>query len=472
MTSHRSSPRGPEAIDLDGLRPPFAPSDAAVEWLFRLQRLGIRPGLDAVRELLEGMGRPDRAYPCVVIGGTNGKGGAAHALAAFCRAAGLRTGLYTSPHLLDVRERIVVDGDPLEPQELFSLVSAHRDRVERTRATFFESLTAMALQYFADEEIDVAILECGLGGRLDATNVVEKAGAVLTSIGMDHQELLGDSLEAILREKLGLAAAGVPFYVNGLGDDALDALAARTLERHGAERVPWVELVEATTRADEVHGVGAEGVVQRQQVRAMLAVYRDQARRHGWPAVDLERAAATMRLPGRYEVWGRTPRLVLDTAHNEQALARTVEQWSAESMRDARVLVLGATEGKSIDGVLGALAASARTILVTAPHWPRARSAPDLAGALSAAADACGQPTEVLVVGSVRASLEEARRRARDMPLAGPAPSVLVTGSHFLVAEALDRLGVDDLLQEDQVPLWDAGLALRRRPGGRAEAVV
>jgi len=472
MTSHPSSPRGPESIDIRALRPPFAPSDAAVEWLFRLQRLGIRPGLEAIRELLDGMGRPDRAYRCVVIGGTNGKGGAAHALAGCCRAAGLRTGLYTSPHLLDVRERIVIDGDSIAPQELFALVAAHRGLVESTRATFFESLTAMALRWFADEGVDVAILECGLGGRLDATNAVEKAGVVLTSVGMDHQELLGDSLQAILREKLGLAQAGSPTYVNDLGDPELDALATRTLARVGAERIGLVDLTEQTTERDEVRGVHAEGAIQREQIRAMLAVYRDLAVREGWPAIDPESLGATLRLPGRYEAWGRSPRLVLDTAHNEDALLRTLGQWSHESTRDGRVFVFGASEGKSIDGAFEAVVASAATVLVTAPHWYRARSATELAGRLDEVAKASGRSTDIQVIGSVRASLEHAREFARGISLAGTTPSILVAGSHFLVAEALDRLGVDDLLQEDQVPLWDAGLALRQRPGGSAEVAV
>ena len=472
MTSHRSSPPGPDSFDIESLRPPFAPADVAVEWLFRLQRLGIRPGLDAIRELLEQMGRPDRRFPSLVIAGTNGKGGSAIALAAFCRAAGLRTGLYTSPHLLDVRERILVDGEPIDPTELFALVSEHRSKIESTRATFFESLTALALQYFADRGIDVAVLEAGLGGRLDATNAVDKLGVVLTSVGRDHEELLGNSLESIAREKLGLAAPHVPFYVNALGDPALEALAERVLDRVGAERIALPELVSLNTTDDDLRRLDAPGVIQRAQVRGMLSVYRDLARRMGWPDVDPALAAQGMRLPGRYEVWGRSPRLVVDTAHNEQALRGTLTQWCTESTRDTRVLVFGASEGKSIDDVFPDLARSASTIFVTAPRWYRARSAVELAGALRAAADAHGIEVDVHVEGSVRVSLEAARRTTRAMPPSGPAPSVLVTGSNFLVGEALDRLGVDDLWAEDQIPLWDEGLPLRQRTRDSEEAVM
>lgn len=472
MKNHRSSPRGPDSIDIDTLRPPFAPTDAAVEWLFRLQRLGIRPGLDAIRELLEAMGRPDRAFPCVVIAGTNGKGGAATALAAFCRAAGLRTGLYTSPHLLDVRERIVVDGEPIPTQELFGLVSRHRSRIESTRTTFFESTTALALDHFARCQVDVAVLEAGLGGRLDATNAVRKEAVVLTSIGRDHEELLGGSLESIAREKLGLAVADVPFYLHDLDDPAIQALAERVLDRVGAQRVGVGELADLMTDDGDLRGLDTDGTLQRSQVRSMLAVYRDLHRRMRWPETVLDRALPGLRLPGRYEAWGRDPRLVLDTAHNESALRTTLHQWRDESSRATRVLVFGASQGKSIDGVFGDLAASARTVLVTSPHWYRARPAPELATAIRRAADERGLEVEIVVEGTVRATLEEARRRARSMSPAGPAPSILVLGSHFLVAEALDRLGVDDLWQQDRTPLWDAGLPLRQRPAGSTEAVI
>lgn len=472
MKNHRSSPRGPDSIDIDTLRPPFAPTDAAVEWLFRLQRLGIRPGLDAIRELLESMGRPDRAFPCVVIAGTNGKGGAATALAAFCRAAGLRTGLYTSPHLLDVRERIVVDGVPIPAQELFGLVSRHRDRIERTRTTFFESTTALALEYFARCGVDVAVLEAGLGGRLDATNAVRKEAVVLTSIGRDHEELLGGSLESIAREKLGLATPETPFYLHELDDSSIQALAERVLDRVGAERIAVGELTGLSTGDDELRGLGTDGALQRRQVRSMLAVYRDLAGRRGWPETSLEGALPSLRLPGRYDTWGHRPRLRLDTAHNEPALRTTLRQWGDEGSRDTRVLVFGASQGKSIDGAFGDVAASARTVLVTAPHWYRARSAPELAVAIRRAADERGLEIEIAVEGTVRATLEEARRRARAMPADGPAPSVLVLGSHFLVAEALDRLGIDDLRQENRTPLWDEDLPLRQRTAGSTEAVV
>ena len=195
MSRQPSFPPNPEPIDIDALWPPFAPDDASTDWLFRLQRLGIRPGLTAMREWLEVLGHPERRFPSVVVAGTNGKGTAAIALAALGQSAGMRTALYTSPHLLSVRERIAIDGKPIAAKTLAELIDAHREAIEDLRTTFFESLTGLALLHFAREGVDLAILETGLGGRLDATNVVNKAGLVLTSVGLDHTELLGSDVE-------------------------------------------------------------------------------------------------------------------------------------------------------------------------------------------------------------------------------------------------------------------------------------
>jgi dihydrofolate synthase / folylpolyglutamate synthase len=456
-------PPGPESIDFDALLPPFAPTDAANEWLFRLQRLGIRPGLTAIGELLDELGHPERRFPAIVVAGTNGKGSAAIALSAFCRAAGLRTGLYTSPHLLDLRERILVDGVPISAQELFALVASHRARIERIGTTFFESLTALALVHFARARVDVVVMEAGLGGRLDATNVVDKAGVLLTSVGLDHMELLGDTVEAIALEKLGLAERGVPFYVDALDEPGLDHLARRAVEEAGAIHLGLPVLTERITHEQELRAVRAEGLVQRLQTRKMLAVYRDLARRRRWPAPDLARASSLLRFPGRYEVWGSNPRLILDTAHNGHALERLCVQWEQEGSREGRILVFGTVHGKAIESAVPALLRSATTIYVTAPLWYRARDAREVAAELRAAAVRESIGTEIVVAGGVCATLEAARARAQELDRGGTRAAVMVTGSNFLVAEALDRLGVDDLLAEEHAPLWDHGAPLRRR---------
>ncbi len=461
MSREPRFPPTPEPIDIRGLRPPFAPKDAAAEWLFRLHRLGIRPGLESIRELLAGLGHPERAFPSVVVGGTNGKGSSSIVLEALARSAGLRTGLYTSPHFLDPRERIRVDGRAIEAQAFFAAVSRLRPAIERTGATFFEGLTAIALDHFARAGVEVAILEAGLGGRLDATNAVPKAAVLLTSVGLDHQDLLGNSLEAIAAEKLGLAAPGVPFY--------LDALDAPIL------RLATTRLAEVGARAIELGALEVEdppGSLSfappsgRQRVlwRRMRALYADLARHRGWPAADPPRAAESLRLVGRYQVFSDAPRLVLDGAHNAHALLPLLAEWAGEGSREQRILVFGAMQDKPLHGVFEAAVEAAGTILVCAPRWPRAARPENLTARFAAAAGE--RPLVLECPGSVRASLERARREARRQ---GSGASVLVCGSNFLVAEALDRLGVDDVDAPADRSLWEGDAPLRER-SVRAEA--
>lgn len=446
MKSSPSNPPGSDSIEIGALRPPFAPKDEASRWFFGLHRLGIRPGLESVRELLDRMGNPQDHLDAVVIAGTNGKGSAALALAAYARSAGLKTGLYTSPHLLDLRERIQVDGRMIGAGDFSALLDEYRGLIEATGTTFFESLTALTLEWFRREGVELAVLETGLGGRLDATNVVSKAGLVLTSVGLDHQELLGHSLEAIAREKLGLAEAGVPFYLDDLAAD-LQRLAEESIGAVGGEAIPIDRLAPS-----DVRGPGSvQGRLQQRQLARMHAVWTDLARRHGWPDADPARAFADLELPGRYDVRGESPRLILDTAHNAHALGRVLEQFGREGSREQRVLVFGSVHGKEIDPVLGQIGDVAATVLLCAPDWYRALPPEGLRERIRTASTR--EP-----VLEIHDSVREALERARALQ---PAAGVLVTGSNFLVAEAMDRLGMDSL--EDQARLWTGGQALRRR---------
>lgn len=457
------SPR-PSELHLDALRPPFAPRDATEQWLFQLQRRGIRPGLTGIRSILEGLGHPERNLPSVVVAGTNGKGTTSLCLAALCRAAGLRTALYTSPHLLRVGERLVVDGTSISPAQLRDLVEPHRDLLDRTEATFFESLTALALRWFADQGAEVAILEAGLGGRLDATNAVPRRGVVLTSIGLDHQELLGETLEEIADEKLGLAQPGVPFHVAPL-PPRMRRWVEVSLREIGAPA--WWMDSDGVPAAEEVGRLPLAHLAPTQRAQAALALgcYRHLAAREGWPDVDPARAFADLRTPGRWDRYGGRPELLVDTAHNDQALVTLLRHWS-QARSGPRDLVLGAMRDKTTHQALRLARTVADRIWVVAPDWYRARDAADIAAELrshpgSARVEPCG---------TVREGLERARIAAG---AAGPGASVLVTGSNFLVAEALDRLGVDDLHHSPASSRWDEGRPLRARQPetGRAESV-
>ncbi len=185
--------------------------------LYKLEFFGMKLGLDNIRALLEELGHPERKFDSIHIAGTNGKGSVAAMLAAVHQVAGKRTGLYTSPHLVDFRERIRINGEMISQEEVANFLERIWPRVEELRATFFEVTTAMAFDHFARHKVEIAIIETGLGGRLDATNVLERPLAtVITSIGHDHHAQLGPTLEDIAREKAGIFKPGVPAIVNCL----------------------------------------------------------------------------------------------------------------------------------------------------------------------------------------------------------------------------------------------------------------
>ncbi|MFO0717429.1 MAG: Mur ligase family protein [Nitrospira sp.] len=203
---------------------------ATVQFLYGLQQHGIKLGLETIRALLARVGDPHRGYPVVHIGGTNGKGSTAAMTASMLQAAGHRVGLYTSPHLVDFRERIRVDGVMIPEARVSALVEVLREAAAPDLApTFFEFTTALACRYFAECRVDVAVLEVGLGGRFDATNVVTPLASAITSIGLDHEAYLGSTIEAIAFEKAGIVKPGAPVVLG-----RMDAPARQVIEERAS----------------------------------------------------------------------------------------------------------------------------------------------------------------------------------------------------------------------------------------------
>ncbi|MEM7382475.1 MAG: Mur ligase family protein, partial [Bacteroidota bacterium] len=170
--------------------------------------------LDNIRELAHYLGDPHKKFKSIHIAGTNGKGSSSHMLASVLQEAGYKTGLYTSPHLKDFRERIRIDGEPVEQDFVVDFIQKHRDFFEARKMSFFEMTVGMAFQYFVENKVDIGVIEVGLGGRLDATNIIEPEIALITNIGMDHTDTLGNSLEQITREKAGIIKASIPVVIS------------------------------------------------------------------------------------------------------------------------------------------------------------------------------------------------------------------------------------------------------------------
>jgi dihydrofolate synthase/folylpolyglutamate synthase len=414
---------------------------ATDEILADLEQHGIRLGLENLAALLADLGEPHRTLPAVLVAGTNGKGSTSALLAEIAGAAGYRVGHYTSPHLERVEERIRVDGTKIEPAALAALLAEVVDSAARRGVeapTYFEAMTAAALLEFGRKKVDLAVLEVGMGGRLDATNVVSPRLTVVTPVDFDHREWLGESLDAIAREKAGIFRAAVPAVLAPQLPEAETALVDEAT-RKGAALVPvgarlkrlairsqgldGLELELASERRAYVLKTALAGEHQAANVATAL-VAAEELEALGFPAIDGEAITAGIercRWPGRLEAIALPERgttVLLDAAHNP-AGCETLARFLAHLGRSYD-LVFGALGDKEIAGMLPALAVAARRIVLTRPASPRAADPATLAALLSPALDVTVEPEPTAAL--IRA-------------LNDPADLVVVCGSIFLVGE-------------------------------------
>ncbi|MBZ9714108.1 bifunctional folylpolyglutamate synthase/dihydrofolate synthase [Deinococcus multiflagellatus] len=358
-----------------------------LDWLFAQQRFGIHPGLGRVRALLTRLGDPQRTFETVLVGGTNGKGSTAATLAAMLGAAEIRAGLFTSPHLTRFTERFVVAGEECPEDEVAAALARVRPAAEAEGASFFEIVTALGALLFAEAGVQVAVLEVGLGGRLDATNALDPALSVITNVGLDHTAILGDTLEAIAAEKAGILRPGRP-AVTGVSPSlqlilqaqGADLWALGTEAQADVTGLDWAgSTVSLQSPAGQVtfHTplLGEHGA--RNAALAALA-----AQRLGLTAAAMARGAATTRWPGRLEVmpWqGR--RVLLDGAHNPDGARALVQALQALGVTRLPV-VFGAAEDKDLSGVAAALAPLASHLILTRAALSPRSAAPATLAAL------------------------------------------------------------------------------------------
>jgi dihydrofolate synthase / folylpolyglutamate synthase len=415
--------------------------EETLRWLTGLRNLGSRLGVDRMRLLSGRIGHPERAQPCFHIAGTNGKGSTSAMIEAIQRAQGRRTGLYTSPHLVAIGERIQVDRAPLSDAAVVALAERLRPHYEAIRAedpenapTFFELITAAALLEFAERKVDVAILETGLGGRLDATNVCAPEVCVITSIGLDHQEYLGQTLAAIAAEKAGILKPGVPCVVGDIPPEAEAVIVARAREVGAPLHFVRDRFAAGLPETNLV------GEHQRRNAGAALLTCELATR---LPIDDAKARAAlrSVEWAGRWQefrlVDGR--RLIVDGSHNEEGV-RTVEPLLA-ALKSPTVIVgaLGADRARPL---IASAARHAATLVLVRPDNERACSVEELAALVPV-----GFRGEVR-----RGSVAELFPSPNACVAAGE--TVVVLGSLYLVGEVLARLrghGLPDAWQ-DRLP--------------------
>jgi dihydrofolate synthase/folylpolyglutamate synthase len=400
-----------------------------LSYLRSLEQFGIKFGLDNISAIVARLGHPERAFRSIHVAGTNGKGSVTAMVDAALRAAGHRSARYTSPHLVDLTERFAVDGHPVARDELAAATSVVREAIEQLRAdgtldvqpTFFEATTAIAFEIFRRAAVETAVLEVGLGGRLDATNVVTPAVTAIASIAFDHQQYLGTTLPEIAREKAGIIKPGVPVIVGPLPAEA-DRVIVEVASRCGAELIRG--------RPEDVSGmqIGLPGVHQRANAAVALRILETlDAQGVRVPRTAIARGLAHPDWPGRLDL-RRLPdgrEALLDAAHNPAgaaALASYLHDWSAVEPRPP--LVFAAMRDKDLAAMFEVLLPAVGPLIVTRASTPRA-AAPDELAAIARRIDAA---RHVIVADTPRAALDAAWRLS---------PRIVVAGSIFLLGDVM-----------------------------------
>ena len=422
-----------------------------LEFLFTsmpsFQRVGgdaYKPGLERIAAFCQHLGNPQRNFYTVHVAGTNGKGSVSHMLASILQQAGYRTGLFTSPHLVDFRERIRVDGEMIPKQKVVNFVDKHQQKMQELDLSFFEMTAAMAFDYFDQSDVEVAIIETGLGGRLDATNIITPILSVVTNIGMEHTEFLGDTIEKIASEKAGIIKKSIPVVI-GESSEAYDAIfearaaelnsrviyAEKEFVLHGVEHFDNHNQHFSVERARDQRNYELDidllGDYQRHNVvtacaaadylaeQTPLTISR-RAFREGLATV-----AQNTNLMGRWQVLAQEPYTVCDTGHNADGLRYVVSQLTALEC-DRLFCVMGFSKEKDLDKIMPMLPKRA--------HYIFTRAAIDRARAVE---DIVAMAERLELDFETAPTVKEAVERAKALAL--PADAIFIGGSNFVVAE-------------------------------------
>ncbi|MCS6967322.1 MAG: folylpolyglutamate synthase/dihydrofolate synthase family protein [Cytophagales bacterium] len=408
------------------------------------QRVGLKAfkkGLDNIDALCRYLGNPQERYPCLHVAGTNGKGSSSHMLAAILQSAGYRTGLYTSPHLKSFTERIRVNGREASREWIAEWVEKRKPLIEEINPSFFELTVAMAFDYFAHHQVEIAVIEVGLGGRFDSTNIIRPLLSLITNISYDHQDVLGSTLPEIAFEKAGIIKPFTPVVISQRQEEVSSVFIRRATEENAplyfASDYYRVEIIGNGIfdiyRQDKLHMSAVKcqlmGQYQSKNIAGVMQVI-ECLRQRGWQISPeaiykgLAEVSSITGLKGRWQVIRSQPLTVCDIAHNEDGLRQVIAQLRSVPYHHLH-FVFGVVADKSLDKILPLLPLQA-TYYFCKPNLPR------------------GLPAEILsqqaagygLKGQVYASVQEAYRAA--LAAACPCDMVLVSGSTFVVAEIED----------------------------------
>lgn len=399
-----------------------------IEWMYSqlpmYQRKGAaayRPGLEAMNALIKHLGDPHKAFKSIHVGGTNGKGSTSHMIASVLQTAGFKTGLYSSPHLLDFRERIKVNGIEIPKKEVVDFISKYKPYFEINKLSFFEMTVGLAFWYFKKTQIDYAVVEVGMGGRLDATNIIHPELAVITNIGLDHTQFLGDTHQKIAQEKAGIIKEGIGVVI-GEKDPRTQKVFESVAQSKSASLVYAEEYTE-TFECD------LKGGYQTHNIKTAAAALNNipglkldpLAIRNG-----LNNVVGNTKLMGRWQKLGNFPEVILDVAHNNEGLSSIAEQVKELNYNKLH-LVMGFLQGREVKELL-ALFPLPTNFYLSSPALERAIPLQNLKETL--------QNTSFQI--TFTNTIAEAYTKA--LSDAAKEDIVLVTGSTFVVAEILEQL--------------------------------
>lgn len=411
----------------------------------RMGSVAFRKDLDNILVLCDELGNPQNQFKSIHVGGTNGKGSVSHMLASIMQTSGMKTGLYTSPHLYDFRERIKVDGSMADQDFVVQFVQKTRPLIEKIHPSFFEITVAMAFEYFAMKQVDIAIVEVGLGGRLDSTNIIRPLLSIITNIGWDHMNMLGNSLQAIATEKAGIIKESTPvvigekqaetFLVFEEQAKAKQAALFFASDEMEAKDFNWknglveIEVLSKKTGTSKVWETDLQGIYQGKNICTVLKACSiinqvsllDRKLENDSIAKALKNVRSTTGLHGRWEVIHQNPKVVLEVAHNPDGISQMLLHLKQISF-DQLHIIIGMVKDKDINKVLELLPREAQYYFTQAAI-PRALDADDLKK------QAAGYGLKGVSYKEVNMALENAIEKA------GKNDLVLVCGSIFLVAE-------------------------------------
>lgn len=383
--------------------------------------IAYKADLTNIKKLAAHLNHPEQALKTVHIAGTNGKGSTSSMIASILQEAGYKVGLYTSPHLKDFRERIKINGEEITEAFVVDFIAANKPFFEQESLSFFEMTVGMAFQYFKEEQVDIAVIEVGMGGRLDATNIITPLVSVITNIGKDHVAFLGDTLEAIAGEKAGIIKAGVPVVIGEYVRETKPVFMAKAKEMESPIYFASETYASNTWTSD------LKGIYQQKNIRTVRQVI--ELLRKEWEISEekekrgLQQVVKNTKLQGRWQILQENPKVIADTAHNEHGISIVMDQLKTEKYKQLYI-VFGVVNDKDLQGVLSFLPQEAKYFFAK-PIISRGLDAKVLAE----------KAKEFGLEGEVCDSIPEAYAKAKSEARAEDL--IYVGGSTFVVAEIL-----------------------------------